>query len=65
MWRLDYGWLKYYTEPENIKKSKVQSEMEEQWAKNDMEESGPAVNVEASWQTNAEVKVLEGVMCID
>ena len=30
-----------------------------------MEESGPAVNVEASWQTNAEVKVLEGVMCID
>ena len=30
-----------------------------------MEESGPAVDAEASWQTNAEVEVLESVMCID
>ena len=30
--------LEYYTEPKNIKKSKVQSEMEEQCANDDMED---------------------------
>ena len=53
--------LEYYTEPENIKKSKVQSEMED----DDLEESGPANDVKASQQTDAKVHDLEDVICID
>ena len=45
----------YYTEPENVKKSKVQSEMEMQ--DGDLEEFGPADDVEESQQTGAEVDV--------
>ena len=55
----------YYTEPENIKKSKVQSEMEKRCANGDLEEFDPAGDVEASQQTNAEVLVLEDVMCMN
>ena len=47
----------YYTEPENVKKSKVQSEMEERYANDDLEEFGPADDVEGSQQTGAEVDV--------
>ena len=57
--------LEYYTEPENIKKSKVQSEIEERCANDDLEEFGLADDVEASQQTDAEVDVLEDVVCID
>ena len=63
MWRLDYGWLKYYTEPENIKKSKVQIEMEERPANDNLEEFCPADYSKASQQTDAEVE--EYVTCID
>ena len=55
--------LEYYTEPANIKKSKVQSEMEERCATDDLDEFGPADDVEASQQTDAEVE--EYVTCID
>ena len=49
--------FEYYTEPENVKKSKVQSEMEERYANDDLEEFGPADDVEGSQQTGAEVDV--------
>ena len=49
--------FEYYTEPENVKKSKVQSEMEERYANDDLEEFGPAEDVEGSQQTGAEVDV--------
>ena len=49
--------FEYYTEPENVKKSKVQSEMEEQYANGDLEEFGPADDVKGSQQTGAEVDV--------
>ena len=54
--------LEYYTEPENKKKSKVQSDMEEWCANDDLEESGPANDVKAS---HAKVHDLEDVICID
>ena len=57
--------LKYYTEPENIKKYKVQSEMEKPSAIDDFEEFGPTDDVEASQQTDADVDVLEDVICKD
>ena len=57
--------LEYYTEPENIKKSKVQSEMEERCATDDLDEFGPADDVEASHQSDAHVDMLEDVICID
>ena len=57
--------LEYYTEPVNIKKSKVQSEMQERCANDDLEEFAPAEDVEASQQTDAEVDVLEDAICID
>ena len=47
--------FEYYTEPENVRKSKVQSEMEERYA--NLEEFGPADNVEGSQQTGARVDV--------
>ena len=40
--------FEYCTEPENIKKSKIQSEMEERCATDDLDEFGPADDVEAS-----------------
>ena len=40
--------LEYYTEPENIKKSKVQSKMGGQCANDDLEEFDPADDVEAT-----------------
>ena len=49
--------FEYYTEPENVKKSKVQSEMEERYANDNLEEFGPADDVEGSQQTGAEVDV--------
>ena len=49
--------IEYYTEPENVKKSKVQSEMEEQYANDDLEEFGPADNVEGSQKTGTKVDV--------
>ena len=49
--------FEYYTEPENVKKSKVQSEMEERYANDDLEEFDPADNVEGSQQTGARVDV--------
>ena len=61
MWRLDYGWLKYYTETE--KKSKVQSKMEERPANDNLEELCPTDYFKASQQTDAEVE--EYVTCID
>ena len=57
--------LEYYTEPENIKKSKVQSEMKERCANDDLEVFGLADNVEGSQQTDAEIYVLEDVICTD
>ena len=39
--------------------------MEERCAIDDLEELGPAYDVEASHQTDAELEVLEGVICID
>ena len=57
--------LEYYTEPENIKKSKVQSDMDEWCANDDLEESDPANDVKASQQTDAKVHDLEDVICID
>ena len=56
--------LEYYTEPENIKKSKVQRERKERCANGDLEEFGLADDVEASQQTDALVDVLEEVICI-
>ena len=47
--------LEHSTEPKNIRKSKFQSEMEEWYANDDLEEFGPAENVEGSQQTGAEV----------
>ena len=52
--RIRFG---YYTEPEIVKKSKVQSEMEEWYANDDLEEFGPDDNVEGIQQTGAEVDV--------
>ena len=49
--------FEYYTEPENVKKSKVQSEMEERYANDDLEEFGPADNVEGSQQTYANLMI--------
>ena len=49
--------FEYYTEPENVKKSKVQSEMEERYANDDLEEFGPSDDDEGSQQTGAEVDV--------
>ena len=49
--------FEYYTEPENVKKSKVQSEMEERYANDDLEEFGPSEDDEGSQQTGAEVDV--------
>ena len=43
-------------------KSKVRSEMKERYANDDLEEFGPADDVEASQQTDAEVDVLEYVI---
>ena len=54
--------LEYY---KNIKKSKLQSEIEERCANDDLEDFGLADDVEASQQTDAEVDVLEDVVCID
>ena len=65
MQRLDYGWLKHYTEPENIRKLKVQSEMEERCANDSLEEFGPADDFKASQQTDAEVDVWEYVTCMN
>ena len=56
--------LEHYTESENIKKSKVQSDMEERCgrcANDDLEEFGLVDDVEASQQTDA----LVDVICID
>ena len=39
--------------------------MEERYANDDLEEFGPAYNVEESQQTDVEVEVLEDVICID
>ena len=50
--------LEYY---KNIKKSKLQSEIEERCANDDLEDFGLADDVEASQQTDAEVDVV----CID
>ena len=55
--------FEYYTEPDNTKRSKVQSEIEKRCADDDLEEFGPAYDVEASQQTDTEV--LEDVICID
>ena len=55
--------MEYYTEPENIKKSKIQ--IEEGYANDDLEVFGSADNVEGSQQTDAEVDVLEDVICTD
>ena len=55
----------YYKEPINIKKSKIQSEIEERCANDDLEELGPADVFEASQKIDAGVEVLEGVICID
>ena len=55
----------HYKEPENTKKSKVQSELQERCSSEDLEDFGPAVDVEASQHTDAEVEVLEDVICID
>ena len=49
--------FEYYTESENVKKSSVQSEIEERYANADLEEFGPADDVEGSQQTRAEVDV--------
>ena len=49
--------FEYYIEPENVKKSKVQSEMEERYANDDLEEFGPSDDDEGSQQTGAEVDV--------
>ena len=57
--------LEYYTGSENIKKSTVLSEMDEQCVDDDLEEFDSAYDVEASQQTDIEVEVLEGVICID
>ena len=57
--------MEYYTEPENIKKSKVEGEMEERCANDDLEVFGLADNVEGSQQTDAEIDVLEDVICTD
>ena len=57
--------FEYYTKSENVKKSKVQSEMEEQYANDDLEEFGPADNVEGSQQTGAGVDVSEDVIYMD
>ena len=48
--------IKCYTEPENIKKSKVQSEMVERCANDDLEEFGPADDVEASQQQQTDAE---------
>ena len=56
--------LGHYTEPQNTKKSKVQSEMKQQCSSEDLEEFGPPYNVEESQQTDADVEVLEGVIYI-
>ena len=53
--------MEYYTEPGNIKKLQVQSEMKELCANDDLEEFGLAAADEASQQTDAEV---ENVTCI-
>ena len=55
--------MEYYTEPDNTKKSNVQSEMEERCANDDLEEFSSADDVEASQQIDTEV--LEGVICIN
>ena len=47
------------------KKSKVQSDMDEWCANDDLEESDPANDVKASQQTDAKVHDLEDVICID
>ena len=49
--------FEYYTGPENFTKSKVQSETEELYANDDLEEFGPADDVEGIQQTGAEVDV--------
>ena len=55
----------HHTDSENIKKSKVQSDIEERCANDDLEEFGLADDVEASQQTGALVDVLEDVIYID
>ena len=55
--------LEYYTEPWNINKSKVRSEMEERSAYDDLNEFGLVDDFNASQQTDAEVEMLEGVIC--
>ena len=55
----------HYKEPENTKKWKVQSEMQERCSSEDLEDFGPADDVEASQHTDAIVEVLEDVICID
>ena len=63
--------MEYYTEPENIKKSNVQSEMEERCINDDLEVFGSATvlgsadDVEGSQQTDAEVYVREDVIYKD
>ena len=57
--------FEYQTEPENVKKSKDQSEMEERYANEDLEEFGPADDFEGSQQTGAEEDVQEDVIYID
>ena len=57
--------FEYYTEPENVKKSKVQSEMEERYANDDLGEFGPSDDDEGSQQTGAELDVEEDVIHID
>ena len=49
--------FEYSTEPQNIKKSKVQSDMVERYANDDLEEFGPSDDDEGSQQTGAEVDV--------
>ena len=58
--------LEYYTDPRNIKISRVQSEMVERCSNDDLEKHGhQAYDVEASQQYDAEIAVLEGVICIN
>ena len=57
--------LEYYTEPENIKRLKAQSEIEEQQANDDLEEFRPADDVEASKQSDVEGEILKVVEYID
>ena len=60
--------FEHHIESKNIKKSKVQSDMEERCrgcANDNLEEFGLADNVETSQQTDALVDVIEDVICID